>query len=584
MKRTQSRISVKWTKRLVVELVAIAAMTAVVLILAFLQYRWTAEISRSEQARLKGVLASSVRDFDQEFSYDFERLCENLETDPEAPPATLEARIIRQYNTWKASAAYPGLVSAIDIWRVAEGTNPEVSSFEPEATRFTEGALPARLQVLQNGLARQASSVMAGVDSREALYYPWSVYRAVPALVRPIFQIAADSKAFDSSAHAIRFLVVELSRDFLDRRYFPDLIDRNFRDSGFYVAIRTASLPHQAVYSPNPDFSVASASPDAEVGLFDLVSEVAKRRGHAPLEASIGDGEWQLVAQHPAGSLEVAVAKWRRRNLLISFGLLAILAESMVLIFSLARRTERLARLQMEFVAGVSHELCTPLAVINSAAENLNDGIVEDAAGIRQYGGMIRDQGRRLERLVEQVLLFAAGRFGGSKYEIGPVQPDVAIEQSLAASGPLLREAGFTVETEIDAGLPRVMADPAAITKCVENLLSNAVKYSNACHWVGVRARAAPEGPTREVQIIVEDHGPGIVSADISHIFEPFYRVQGVRENQARGVGLGLYLVKQMMEGMGGYVSVSSEAGRGSSFVLHFASCAPDKQEPGNQT
>jgi signal transduction histidine kinase len=298
----------------------------------------------------------------------------------------------------------------------------------------------------------------------------------------------------------------------------------------------------------------------------------------------MGAGEWQLVAQHPAGSLDVAVAKWRRRNLLISFGLLAILAESMVLIFSLARRTERLARLQMEFVAGVSHELCTPLAVINSAAENLNDGVVEDAAGIRRYGGMIRDQGRRLERLVEQVLLFAAGRFGASTYELCPVQPAVAIEQSLAASEPLLREAGFTVEKQIEAGLPLVMADPAAITKCVENLLSNAVKYSNASHWVGVRARAAPEGPTHGVQIIVEDHGLGIAAADISHIFEPFYRVQGVRENQTRGVGLGLYLVKQMMEGMGGHVSVSSEPARGSSFVLHFASCAPAKEEPGSRS
>ena len=89
-------------------------------------------------------------------------------------------------------------------------------------------------------------------------------------------------------------------------------------------------------------------------------------------------GQWQLVVRDPAGSVDVDVARWRQRNLAISFGLLGLLAGTTVLLFSVARRAERLAKLQMEFVAGVSHELCTPLAVINSAAENIVDGVVKD--------------------------------------------------------------------------------------------------------------------------------------------------------------------------------------------------------------
>jgi two-component system phosphate regulon sensor histidine kinase PhoR len=104
----------------------------------------------------------------------------------------------------------------------------------------------------------------------------------------------------------------------------------------------------------------------------------------------------------------------------------------------------------------------------------------------------------------------------------------------------------------------------------MENLFSNAVKYAGASHWISVRAKAMPAGAPAEVQISVTDRGLGISARDLPHIFEPFYRVQSVRDGQIRGVGLGLYLVKRAMEGMGGRVSVSSEVGRGSCFTLHF--------------
>jgi signal transduction histidine kinase len=242
----------------------------------------------------------------------------------------------------------------------------------------------------------------------------------------------------------------------------------------------------------------------------------------------------------------------------------------MALIFIVARRAERLAKLQMQFVAGVSHELCTPLAVINSAAENLQDGVVEDSQQVREYGGMIRDQGRRLERMVDEVLLFAAGTFDRAGIELGPVELGGIVRQSVEVAEPMLRAAGFAVEKEISADLPVVVADPGAVSKCVENLVSNAVKYAGDKRWVAVRARVAAAERQPEVQISVEDKGIGIPAADLASIFEPFYRVQTVREGQIRGVGLGLYLVKRLMEGMGGRVSVSSELGRGTFFVLHF--------------
>jgi signal transduction histidine kinase len=224
----------------------------------------------------------------------------------------------------------------------------------------------------------------------------------------------------------------------------------------------------------------------------------------------------------------------------------------------------------MEFVAGVSHELCTPLAVINSAAENIVDGVVEGPAQVQEYGTMIREQGRRLERLVDEVLLFAAGGFGRSGYDLRPTEVVTILEQSLAGSEAILRDAGFTFEKEISTQLPCVIADPEALSKCVENLISNAMKYSGENRWVFLRALCAPNGGSPEVQITVEDKGIGISPADLAHIFDPFYRAEGVRDGQVRGVGLGLYLVKRMMEAMGGSVSVSSKPSKGSVFTLHF--------------
>jgi len=123
--------------------------------------------------------------------------------------------------------------------------------------------------------------------------------------------------------------------------------------------------------------------------------------------------------------------------------------------------------------------------------------------------------------------------------------------------------------------LPQVLADIAALGKCFDNLLSNAMKYSAANRWIAVRARLAQtqNSAEQEVLVTVQDKGVGIPAADLPHVFEPFYRVQSARDTQTRGVGLGLYLVKRMMESTGGRVTVTSEPGLGSFFTLHFPVC-----------
>ena len=574
----------QWVKRYFAEVLAILAMAGVVVLLAALQYRWTGQISGIEQNQMEGALDTAVKHFGQEFSFDFERLCESFELTPDASPNAFDAKLLNRYTSWIKTSSQPGLLAGLYIWKTQDGRNASLESLGLDSRRFEEIAWPEKFGSLAVYLNHQAERLAAPVPDREASYYPWIFYRDSALLVRPLFVISPEGtggpNGNDSAANAkpVGFLIVELNGDFLRRVYFPELVERHFGKLDFAIAVRSPQALAQPVYLSDTSFPSSAQSPDAALNLFDSVAEEARRRGRPSVRASDPSMQWQLVAQHRSGSLEAAVGSWRRRNFAISLGLLAVLAGSLVLIFLVARRAERFAKLQMEFVAGVSHELCTPLAVINSAVENLADGVVDNPAQVQEYAGILREQGVRLERLLDQVLLFASARFNGSKHELGTLHVGPIVEQSVALSEPVLHDAGFVVETAVNADLPAVIANPATVSKCLENLISNAIKYSGPKRSLAVRAAAVQERSRTEVQVSLTDNGIGISPADLPHIFEPFYRVQSVREGHSRGVGLGLHLVKQMMEAMGGRVSVTSVMGQGSCFVLHFRAAVSAEQ------
>jgi two-component system, OmpR family, sensor histidine kinase SenX3 len=563
------RYRMNWEKRAVLELTATILMAAAVSILAILQYRWTSDVNRAGQDQIKAALQKGVRDFNQEFSYDFERLCESFEIDPAASASTLEARVAQSYQHWLMTASNPDMVAGLQIWRIDSAGDAYLEAFDPATRRFQDAVWVSNQAPLRTFLQQQEEHLPEMTSGREAVYFPWTLHEDTPGLVRPLFHLSSESEV-GVSVQPVGFLVIDLNKEYLDQTYFPALVQQAFGDSGFRVEVRSASAPFKMVFESEPSTASPASGPLATLNLMHAVGEEAKRRGHAPLQGSSPDREWHLAVQYPAGSLGEAVAIWRRRSVAISFGLLAILTGSAVLIFFVSRRAERLALLRAEFVASVSHELGTPLAVIKSASENLIDGIVDSPQQVREYGAMIRDQGNRLERLVDQALAVSAGRSNPARLEVRALEIAPIIEKSLQASEPMLREAGFSVRTEIGEALPVVMADSGAAAKCIENLLSNAVKYSGKNHRVSIRAWSAPESAPPEVRISVEDEGVGIPAGDLLNVFEPFYRGIEARESHIRGAGLGLHLVKRMMESMGGCVTASSEPGRGSSFTLHF--------------
>ena len=277
----------------------------------------------------------------------------------------------------------------------------------------------------------------------------------------------------------------------------------------------------------------------------------------------------EIAAKHVSGSLDRAVAQQRVRNLGTGFGVLLLLAGAMALVVVSARRAAQLAAMQMEFVAGITHELRTPLSVICSVGENLADGVVGAGQQARRYGPLIRDQGGHLAELVEQTLQFAALEAGRRRYHLISLNPSQAVEAALEQARPMIEQAGFKLKRGETTQLPQVRADEKALQQSLANLPSNAVKYGKPGCWVRVETVAQDNRGYPEVQIRVRVGGMGIPAAEARRIFDAFYHGSAATEDNIHGSGLGLKLTRDLVQGMGGRLSFQSVLNKGSVFTIH---------------
>lgn len=239
----------------------------------------------------------------------------------------------------------------------------------------------------------------------------------------------------------------------------------------------------------------------------------------------------------------------------------------------------QLAKLQMEFVASVSHELRTPLAVLMSAADNIADGLVEGKTALQKYGAILRHQSRSIGDLVDQILLFASTEDSKRNYALERIEVGALLAEIVTGAEGAMKEAGAVLDIRVDQNLPLIMGNRNGILQCMQNLIGNAAKYGGDGRRVDVRAFVAPgrEDSERAVKISVTDHGIGIDPSEIPQIFDPFYRSPRVRDAQIHGTGLGLSLAKRIAEAMGGWISVTSELARGSTFALHLPIAGGDE-------
>jgi len=412
----------------------------------------------------------------------------------------------------------------------------------------------------------------------------------------------------------VAFVVADLDQDVLRTSVLPALVERHLPEGAdsYRVAVLSASgqplfarglepgasLDPEQADSVSPFFNlrldvlrgidagagqltlrtrVAGADPAPEgadaAGGPRMAIVVERRDDVGPIPHATGAvrglQSWRLVLQHPAGSLDAAVAQARRRNLWLGGGILAVLLAGVALVVRNGRRASQLAARQMEFVTTVSHELRTPLAVIRSAAQNLSAGVVSEPAQARRYGELIEDEGRRLTEMVEQILEYSRVHGDGPVRDPQPLDVASLLADLRASCEALCAQAGIALEVECPPeGTPPILGDEPAVRRALHNLVGNAVKHAAEGKWIGVTASVGAVRGRPQVAIAVRDRGPGLVPADLAHVFEPFYRGRQAIERQVHGNGLGLSLVKRVAEAHGGSVAVSSEPAKGSTFTL----------------
>jgi signal transduction histidine kinase len=277
---------------------------------------------------------------------------------------------------------------------------------------------------------------------------------------------------------------------------------------------------------------------------------------------------WDLFARHRAGSLEAVVSRTRQRNLAVTAGVLLLMAASVGALVRYTRRAQRLAAMQMEFVAGVSHELRTPLTVIHTAAYNLQGKLAANPAQVERYGALIQRESARLKELVEQALQFAGAQAGRVVQQLDPLSVEAAIDEAVEASRAAIEASGCVLEKKIEGGLPPVLGDPAALSRALHNLLANAAKHGAEGQWIGLFASSVEEGRETMVEIRVADRGHGIPKEEQKRVFDPFFRGRRAVREQVHGAGLGLNLTRRIVEAHGGGMTVRSQPTKGAEFII----------------
>jgi signal transduction histidine kinase len=227
--------------------------------------------------------------------------------------------------------------------------------------------------------------------------------------------------------------------------------------------------------------------------------------------------------------------------------------------------------MKSNFVSSVSHELRAPIASVRLMAENLERGKIPDPERQGEYFHFIVQECRRLSALIENVLDFSRIEQGRKQYEFEPTNLVALTETTVKLMEPYAAEKGVNLKLETSSspagnGNLELDIDGRALQQALVNLIDNAVKHSPKGQTVTVEIHLTAD--RNAVGLSVSDHGPGIPAAEREKIFERFYRLGSELRRETQGVGIGLSVVKHIVEAHGGRVLVESEIGKGSRFTI----------------
>jgi signal transduction histidine kinase len=603
-------------------------MALLLAIVAVLQYEWATQLSAATEVRLGSNLQTLMMSWNRDLYDELSSICITLQVGPDSGAHDAWIDYLQRYAEWNHEGANTGLAEGLHTnsdlvreiyeWQTSVPGEPELLRLNPNTKTLEIFSIRTELQPLLARLHANSGDLRAAMGAWELAaasnpdhltnnYRPnassprsnalagWQFDENIPALVHPVVHHA---NPFNSQTpvdrRAVDWLVVVLNSSLIENRILPELASRHFAGPDgleYKLAVVAAGDTPRVLYSSDPSLRTDDVSSfDSIMYLFGAPSEAAPAVSFEPVKHSQEPdwrrfsgpvwfpviqyasqvSPWTLMIQHRTGPVATIARSVWNWNLMIGGIVLVLLAANIGLVIFSSHRVQKLAKLQLHFVAAVSHELLSPLSAMYCTGQNAKDGLVQTKDEVISHGSIITSQARQLIDLVKQNLLFAATESGTKRYTSQPLQVSELIECVRKDLGLLIEESGARIECRIQPGLPAVLGDLSALTQCLQNLIVNAIKYGGKDGWIGISASLhEPENDSTEVQISVQDHGPGISGSELRHVFEPFYRSPKVVDAQIHGTGLGLTVADRIAHAMGGKLSVTSEVGTGSTFTLH---------------
>lgn len=260
-----------------------------------------------------------------------------------------------------------------------------------------------------------------------------------------------------------------------------------------------------------------------------------------------------------------AIYLWTGILVVAAMGVLVLLA------VRLLRREVALARLKNDLAATVSHELKTPLSSMRVLVDTLLDSDKIEEKQAREYLQLIARENDRLSRVIQNFLTFSRMERRMHTFDFVSVPPRQIIDAAVGSVRERLAVPGCHFELVVEENLPDITADPDALATALINLLDNACKYSEDIKHITLKAYAR----NGQVALSVRDNGIGIATRETKRIFQPFHQVDQKLSRKGSGCGLGLSIVRHIVEAHRGSVSVESQAGAGSTFTLCLPAALP---------
>ena len=483
-----------------------------------------------------------------------------------------------RWRGWKNYALDPDIVAAVHLVQVHPGRTPIVRSWDGRAFSMERDlGLAAKIRsTLDSDEERHmGDSDLIRVDDEEWDIVPVPEARGLILVIRYDLKTLID-KVLPRLAELHLGAMTDYRFRIVDRESGEVLYrtDAKGGDAGFDQPDLRMGLFRLSFGSPDSLVSAIRNADGADANPFSALSQKGlKGRERDDQIASfydrlLGESVWTIEAVHRNGSLADIVRASIIRNLLASTGILLLLAVAIVVLALSNRRAQALAARQEEFVASVTHELKTPLAVIGSAASNLADGIVRDSEGMQRYGKTIGGETRRLVAMIDKLLLYTrlgATRVAGEdSVDIGALADSVIAER-----GPELEALGFRVEKSLPKEALFVKGDENALRLVLANLVANVIVHAAKGAYLGVFVAKETQRRNGElVAVRVDDRGPGIPRRERAAVFEAFFRGRLARDRQEPGSGIGLNLVRRVTQAHGGGVTLESAEGFGTSVTV----------------